>query len=158
MATTKKKDNLIDINIGGIEKKRFRINGDDNKILELNTSDLNIASRFSEAYPALIECEKQVTELRESANEDTDELGSISMFSEKLKGIDTKMKKLMDFIFDSNVSEICAGNGSMYDPLDGYMRYEVIIDRLSDLYTDNLGKEMKKVQNRMKTHTAKYTK
>lgn len=31
MATTKKKDNLIDINIGGIEKKRFRINGDDNK-------------------------------------------------------------------------------------------------------------------------------
>lgn len=80
------------------------------------------------------------------------------MFSEKLKGIDTKMKELMDFIFDSNVSEICAGNGSMYDPLDGYMRYEVIIDRLSDLYTDNLGKEMKKVQNRMKTHTAKYTK
>jgi hypothetical protein len=158
MATTKKKDNLIDINIGGIEKKRFRINGDDNKILELNTSDLNIASRFSEAYPALIECEKQVTELQESANEDTDELGSISMFSEKLKGIDTKMKELMDFIFDSNVSEICAGNGSMYDPLDGYMRYEVIIDRLSDLYTDNLGKEMKKVQNRMKAHTAKYTK
>jgi len=158
MATTKKKDNLIDINIGGIEKKRFRINGDDNKILELNTSDLNIASRFSEAYPALIECEKQVTELQESANEDTDELGSISMFSEKLKGIDTKMKELMDFIFDSNVSEICAGNGSMYDPLDGYMRYEVIIDRLSDLYTDNLGKEMKKVQSRMKTHTAKYTK
>lgn len=158
MATTKKKDNLIDINIGGIEKKRFRINGDDNKILELNTSDLNIASRFSEAYPALIECEKQVTELQESANEDTDELDSISMFSEKLKGIDTKMKELMDFIFDSNVSEICAGNGSMYDPLDGYMRYEVIIDRLSDLYTDNLGKEMKKVQNRMKTHTAKYTK
>lgn len=158
MATTKKKDNLIDINIGEIEKKRFRINGDDNKILELNTSDLNIASRFSEAYPALIECEKQVTELQESANEDTDELGSISMFSEKLKSIDTKMKELMDFIFDSNVSEICAGNGSMYDPLDGYMRYEVIIDRLSDLYTDNLGKEMKKVQNRMKTHTAKYTK
>ena len=158
MATTKKKDNLIDINIGGIEKKRFRINGDDNKILELNTSDLNIASRFSEAYPALIECEKQVTELQESANEDTDELGSISMFSEKLKGIDTKMKELMDFIFDSNVSEICAGKGSMYDPLDGYMRYEVIIDRLSDLYTDNLGKEMKKVQSRMKTHTAKYTK
>ena len=158
MATTKKKDNLIDINIRGIEKKRFRINGDDNKILELNTSDLNIASRFSEAYPALIECEKQVTELQESANEDTDELGSISMFSEKLKSIDTKMKELMDFIFDSNVSEICAGNGSMYDPLDGYMRYEVIIDRLSDLYTDNLGKEMKKVQNRMKTHTAKYTK
>lgn len=158
MATTKKKDNLIDINIGGIEKKRFRINGDDNKILELNTSDLNIASRFSEAYPTLIECEKQVTELQESANEDTDELGSISMFSEKLKSIDTKMKELMDFIFDSNVSEICAGNGSMYDPLDGYMRYEVIIDRLSDLYTDNLGKEMKKVQSRMKTHTAKYTK
>lgn len=158
MATTKKKDNLIDINIGGIEKKRFRINGDDNKILELNTSDLNIASRFSEAYPALIECEKQVTELQESANEDTDELGSISMFSEKLKSIDTKMKELMDFIFDSNVSEICAGNGSMYDPLDGYMRYEVIIDKLSDLYTDNLSKEMKKVQSRMKSHTAKYTK
>lgn len=153
-------NDIIDINIAGLNKKRFRINGDDSKILELNTSDINIASRMSEAYPKLVECEKEISSISSGSDDTENELETeeIEDFSAKLKAVDKKMKDLIDFIFDSNVSEICAGAGSMYDPIGGYLRYEIIIDNLSSLYNDTLSKEMKNVQNRMKKHTAKYTK
>ena len=46
-------DDIQDLNLSAIKKKRFRINGDSNKILELNTSDLTITSRLSKSYERL---------------------------------------------------------------------------------------------------------
>lgn len=150
--TTKVTNDIIDINITGLKKKRFRINGDDNKILELNTSDINIATRLSEAYPQLLECEKEINNLSLNSEDD------ITSFTTKFKPINDKMCNLIDFIFDSNVSELCSDGGSMYDPINGFLRYEIIIDNLSALYTSNLNKEMNKVKSRVKKHTDKYTK
>lgn len=151
---------IIDINISGIRKKRFRINGDDTKILELNTSDLNIAQRLTEAYPQLVQCEADVANLQSEKPDESNtfNLDDMQKFTTQLKSVDDRMRELIDYIFDSNVSEICADSGSMYDPVDGYPRYEIIINSLSGLYTDNLSREMKKVQTRMKKHTDKYTK
>lgn len=39
-------DDIIDVEIKPIKRKRFRLNGDNNKIIELNTSDLNISVRL----------------------------------------------------------------------------------------------------------------
>lgn len=158
-------NDIIDISLG-ISKKRFRIDGDDNKILELNTSDFNIMSRFEKAYPILQECDNEVRQLMsaEKSNnanaeetQEPDKSENKSSEFVKLTEIDAKMKAQIDYIFDSNVSEICAGNGSMYDLINGYMRYEIIIDSLTVLYGDNLTKEMNKVKARIKTHTAKYS-
>ncbi len=158
---------IIDISLG-ISKKRFRIDGDDNKIIELNTSDFNIVSRLNDAYPKLQECDKKAQELaaqnatrasdtnRENAEEIDFE--DLDKFSTALKDVDSEMKALIDYIFDSNVSEICAGNGSMYDIINGYARYEIIINALTDLYSDNLSAEMAKVQARANQHIQKYTK
>ena len=48
MALTDNKinDEIIDLNIDGIKKQRFRINGDPDSIIELNLSDLNIRERL----------------------------------------------------------------------------------------------------------------
>ena len=46
-------EDIQDIDLSAIKKKRFRINGDSSKILELNTSDLSISSRLSAAYERL---------------------------------------------------------------------------------------------------------
>lgn len=162
MATKKQTtptNDIIDINIKGIQKKRFRINGDDNKILELNTSDINIAQRLAEVYPKLVECEKEVASIKSNSTDSEElDLEEMNNFSADLKSVDDKMRKLIDYLFNSNVSEICADDGSMYDPINGYLRYEVIIDTLTGLYTDNLSEEMKKTQARMKKHTSKYIK
>lgn len=156
-------NNIIDININGIKRKRYRINGDDSKILELNTTDFNLTVRMNEAYPKLVECESKVSELSDilkgdEGNED-EKSGTADMgrFSEELSKMNSEMCELIDFIFDSNVSELCCDGGTMYDLIDGYMRYEVIIDNLVKLYEDNLNAETKKIQRRVKKHTAKYT-
>ena len=62
----------------------------------------------------------------------------------------------MDYIFNSNVSELCAPDGSMYDPINGKFRFEHIIDTLAALYETDVSGEMNKLANRVKKHTDKY--
>lgn len=150
-------NNIIDISIDSIRRKRYRINGDDNKIIELNPTDFNITVRMNEAYPKLLECEKKVTELSNSINPE-DEADTLKNFAQTLDKINKEMCEQIDYVFDSDVSEICCDGGSMYDLIDGFMRYEIIFDNLMKLYDSNLTAETKKVQRRIKKHTAKYVK
>ena len=153
-------NNIIDISIDSIRRKRYRINGDDNKILELNPTDFNITVRMKEAYPKLTECESKITELSNSTDtkDSSETLEGMSKFADTLSSLNNEMCELIDYIFDSNVSEVCCDGGSMYDLIDGFMRYEIIVDNLVKLYETNLSAEVKKVQRRVKKHTAKYTK
>lgn len=155
---TKVNDTIVDIDLSPIRKKKFRIDGDDNRILELNVSDLGIFSRFQEAYPKLDElATKAVFELPDSSTvpegEDVQQV-----YNKKLKQIDEEMRESLDYIFDSNVSEMCAPFGSMFDPIGGKLRFEYILDVMSNLYENNFNAEVKQMSQRMKKHTAKYTK
>lgn len=152
-------DNIIDIDFGAIKKSRFRLNGDNSKIFELNVSDMNIVQRLNESYPKLNKLQEKVQKLQLKENTSADateeeDAKAVAEMGEKLKELDDEMKSIIDYIFDSNVSEVCAGSGSMYDPIDGMFRYEHIIDKLTSLYTDNLNSEFKK----MKTRINKYAK
>lgn len=149
MATT---NNIIDLDLTPLRKKRIRIDNDDNKILELNTSDLNIIVRLQEVYPKLTEL--AVTAGIDKINTDTEE--GMEELVTKLKEIDAKMREYIDYVFNSNVSELCAADGSMYDPFNGQFRFEFIIDKLFSVYDDNFGQEFKKMQRNVQKHTNKY--
>lgn len=160
---TNKVTGLQDISLDVIRKKRFRIDGDDSRILELNTSDLNILARLKEAYPKLVSLADdafknmpEVDNTAEDYNFMTDE--STAEIVQALKDADKGMRDLMDYIFDSNVSEVCAPSGSMYDPINGQFRFEHIIGILAALYETDIEKEMTNISNRVKKHTSKYTK
>lgn len=153
--------NIVDLSLDSIRKKRFRIDGDDNRILELNTSDLNMLARLKEAYPKLVELsDRTFSDLPETNSNDenynfmTDD--STDVVIKTLTESDKEMRKLIDYIFDSNVSELCAPSGSMFDPIDGTLRFEHIINALSPLYEADVESEMKKLSSRVKKHTAKY--
>ena len=108
-------NNIIDISINGIQRKRYRINGDDNKILELNPTDFNITVRMNEAYPKLLECESKISELPDitkDKEEEQDTVENMGKFTEKLSELNSQMCELIDFIFDSNVSELCCDGAS----------------------------------------------
>lgn len=158
-------NDVQDLDLSAIRKKRFRIDGDNNRILELNTSDMNIIVRLRDNYPKLTELANKVAELKysdetESESEElTDaELQELFDFSTKFESIDNEMRNIIDRIFDSNVSEVCAPSGSMYDLLNGQFRFEHIIDRLTKLYETNISDEYKKMDQRIRKHTDKYTK
>jgi hypothetical protein len=147
---------IIDLDLSATRKKRFRIDHNNDRILELNTSDLNILTRIDSTYEQLKILENEAMELTTvSSNEEA----SADEVATKLKAVDTKMKEYIDYIFDSNVSEVCIdGNGSMYDPFNGQLRYEHIMDALLELYDKNLKSEANQMKQRINTRTAKYTK
>lgn len=152
--------NIIDINLDIIRKKRYRIDGDDSRILELNTSDLNILARLKETYPKLVDLAnnafKDLPEVDTSENYDfaTDE--ATANVINTLKDADIKMRELVDYIFDAPVSSLCAPSGSMYDPINGGFRFEHIIDTLAALYETNISSEMGAIAKRVRKHTDKY--
>ncbi len=149
-------DKIINLDLSPIRKKRIAINGDESRILELNTSDLNITNRLSEAYPKLTELAHQISTLVMPETED--DVADLKAAADAWKAIDDEMRNLMDYIFDSNVSEMCAPSGSMYDPINGKLRFEWLIDILSDLYERELQAEFNKVTKRIEKHTSKYVK
>lgn len=154
-------DEVVDINLSAIQKKRFRINGDNSKILELNTSDLGIVTRMSSAYERLVKYMEEVGKILANLPEDDiDELsnGRDAEILKQLNAIDAEMRKELDYIFDAPVSEVCGYGGSMYDPLNGMFRYEHIMDALSKLYENNLNSEFNAMRKRINAKTSKYTK
>lgn len=164
MLTENKELRTIDLSV--TDKEKFRINGSD-RILELNTSDMGIVDRFNEVRHKLNALAEDATELKadEIVAESDIEDGSIEISDSELKAIgkkivniDKQLRDYVDYIFDSNVSETCAPNGTMFDMFNGKYRYEHILEKLIMLYVDKVRDEYRKAARRMETHTAKYTK
>ena len=155
--TTPTTDNYIDINLSATRKKRIRVDGDDNRILELNTSDINILSRLRDGYPKLNALSSKLATIKD-IDESDDIQENIAATANFIDEIDTEMRKILDFIFDANVSELCAPSGSMYDMFNGQYRFEIIIEALLKLYEDNINAEYKKMAKRVQKHTDKYIK
>ena len=150
-------DGVIDLS--AIRKKRFHVNRDTGTpgILELDTSDLSIITRLEQLYPKLQQLSQDASVKRLLQKDENDE-NVLTKLSQALTKIDMEMRKLVDEIFDSNVSEVCAPSGSMFDPFNGEFRFEHIIDALSKLYENNINAEFKKMSEKMKKRTSKYTK
>lgn len=161
----KQNNNNIDVNLdlSEIRKKRISINGDENKVLELNTSDMGVIIRLNEIEPKLQSLSNKANEISAMAELDIDDTENFGNFATKLKEIDNEMRNLMDDLFQANVSEVCCEDGSMFDPFDGAPRFQIILNALVQLYDESVKKEMQKdntnslSRKRVHYHTDKYT-
>lgn len=157
-------NDIIDLDLSVTRKKRFRFDKDNNRIIELNTSDMNIMARMSEAYPKLQEQQEKAAKLMDGIETNDGEVleanvaEDMATIAERLYAIDKDMRDLIDFMFNAPVSAAAAPDGSMYDPYEGSFRYEYIITLLIKQYEDNLQSEFSKMSKQMEKHTAKYTK
>lgn len=170
IAEESNEENIISVDLSATQKKKYRMIIDPNKpelnkILEINTSDLGIVDRMNSAYKELkkfeVEAQNLLAELDNLAEVDEDNpddtLGkNLETVSKNLTTIDKKMRNLLDKIFDTNVSEICAPFGSMYDPINGKLRYEYILDKLTNMYESGLSSEIAKIKRNTDKHTSKY--
>lgn len=150
----KKTNDVIDIKLA-IEKKKIRIDGDDSRIIELDTADLTILERLQKVYPRLNELGMKGFDIDDSAEDSTPE--SIGKLTDALKAIDKEMREIIDFIFDAKIADICVPTGALYNMHNGEFQFERILDALFGLYADDIQKEFGKMSDRMKAHTSKYT-
>lgn len=155
-----KENDVIDISLESVRRKRFRIDKDDNRILELDTTDLTIVDRLQSAYDKLTEIINTAfkNDLPDAENIDNIKDEGVTSFIESFKAADTDIRAVMDSIFNSNVSEVCAPTGSMLDPINGKFRFEHIFDTLIPLYETDIASEMTKFNARIQKHTSKYIK
>lgn len=148
-------EKVTDISLSS--KKAYRLDGDNSRIIFLDTSDMNILVRLEETYP---EIQKLAVEAGDriiaSKDVEDDDKSPLTDMSEILKDIDRKMREKLNYIFASDIADICEPTGNMYDPVGGEFRFEHIIDVLTTLYANNITTEFKKMQERVKKHTAKY--
>lgn len=146
------------LDLSNLHKTKISVkNGDDIRDLYLNLSDMNIIVRFKEKYAELQELESKAFSTMGSTKGD-EGIDSLLNLGDTLKEVDTEMRECIDYIFDSNVSEVCAPFGSMYDIVDGEMRCEHIVSAITGLYETNIHEETKKLEKRIKKHTDKYVK
>jgi hypothetical protein len=155
-------NDVIDLDLSVTKKKKFRFDKDDSRIVEINTSDMNLMQRVSVAYPKLQDLQDRASKMTEGLdleedNEDISTIHSISTMADRLSAVDAEMRELLDYMFDAPVSAAAAPNGSMYDPFNGSFRYEHIIALVMKQYEDNLQSEFGKMEKQLKKHTDKYT-
>ena len=144
-----------DVDLGFVEKKKFRIAGDFSRMIELNVSDLNIFSRYKTTAPKLDALLHDAQEkIKETVSED--EGVDLDKIADALDDIDKQMRELVDYLFDSPVSQACAPSGNMFDPVDGDYRFNRIINKLADLYTTGLAAQIKEFDDKTSKHTKKY--
>ena len=153
-------NDIIDLDLSVTKKKRFRFDKDNNRILELNVSDMNIIARISDNYPKLTALNDKAMNLMDGINtdEDTATMNDLNTMADRLKEIDAEMRNIVDTMFNANVCEVAAPDGSMYDPFNGSFRFEYIITLLMGQYETNLQSEFRKMDKQLIQHTAKYTK
>ena len=162
MAEAMNTNKIIDLDLSVTSKQKFRFNGDDSRIVEVDTSDLNITARFKSAYEKLIAAAEKASKLTEgiNLNDDSNEntLTSIETVADRLAEIDAEMRELIDYLFDAPVSAAAAPSGSMYDLFDGDFRFNHIIDLMFTQYADRISTEAQKMKAQVSKHTAKYSK
>lgn len=149
-------NNIIDIDLSEIRKKRIRIDGDDNRIVEINISDMGVMDRLQNAYNQLLSLANEY-HLAEEEEASEDEDTEIAKLIETLKELDVKMRELVDYVFNANVSEMCVQDGTMADPVNGQFKFEYIIEKFLALYDKNFDMEFKKMSKSVSKHTNKYT-
>lgn len=150
----KKQNDVIDIKLA-VEKQKIRIDGDDNRIIELDTSDMSVLKRLQDIYPRLNELGMKGFDIDDAEDEASPE--AMEKIVTALKSIDKEMREIIDYIFDSPIADVCVPTGALYNMHNGEFQFERILDVLFGLYADNIQAEFGKMSARMKQHTAKYT-
>jgi hypothetical protein len=140
----------------------LRFDKDDNRIVEVNTSDMNLMQRVTLEYPKLQALQEKASKLTEglSVEDAQTEAGAVeemSIMAERLTAVDAEMREVLDYMFDAPVSAAAAPSGSMYDPFNGSFRYEHIIAIMMGQYEKNIQSEFSQMERKMKSHTDKYT-
>ena len=111
--------------------------------------DINILSRLQDSYPKLDELGTKAMSIPDDSSvEDT-----VAILTE----VDKEMRELLNYIFDSDIADVCAPDGSMFDMFNGEFRFEHIVSTLIGLYEKNIDNEYKLMAKKIKKHTDKYT-
>ena len=145
---------IIDIKMVS-PKKTYRINGDNSKVIELNPTDINVVIRAKEVYSKLNNLAQRAGSLLVDQEEATTDKG-LAKIAKALSDLDKEMRDMIDYLFDSKVSDVLASDINMYSPVNGEFWFEHCIEVLSSLYENNFNSELRKMKANVNKQVSKY--
>lgn len=132
--------------------KEFSINGDVNRVIRFNPSDLAIIKRLEEAKNKISES-MAIKDDIELDNEGKP-VDSLENYSKVISHIDNVIKEQINYIFDSDVANVVFGNQSPLANIKGKPLYERFMESVMPEIKKAVEEEAKESRKRV----AKYTK
>lgn len=132
--------------------KEFSINGDENRVIRFNPSDLAIIKRLEEAKNKISES-MAIKDDIELDNEGKP-VDSLENYSKVISHIDNVIKEQINYIFDSDVANVVFGNQSPLANIKGKPLYERFMESVMPEIKKAVEEESKESRKRV----AKYTK
>lgn len=157
--------NVKNVNINVDTRESFTVDGNPDKVIYLDIHDYNVVNRLTEALKRMDSTRQRWTALAEKSTskkavEDDTTLDDIEEFSTEFKAVEAEMRSHLDYAFDSEgLCDTILGKSSIFASINGKMKFEQIIDALTNLYEANIKAETDKLNKRkVAAKTAKYTK
>ena len=159
---------MRNINLDVDTRQKFSINGDPNKVIELDTRDINIVNRYKESidkmksmqddYARLNTISKEMSEISDGENAEEETLEKVTEFTDKMKELERAMRDVIDYIFDTKMCDTICGNSSIFSPVNGKcVKFEQILDTFANLYEKDIKSDMAKInKEKIKKRTTKY--
>jgi hypothetical protein len=131
--------------------KEFSINGDESRVIRFNPADFGILERIKDAYDAIEKASdiKEDIELKPDGTPKSELLQA----AEIVKYVNDVINKQIDYIFNSNVSEVAFGKQSPLGLVKGVPLYKRFLDTVMPVIKKEVEKEMKESQKRISKYT-----
>lgn len=121
--------------------ERLAINGDENRIIIINPTDISVIKRYNEVIPQLDELTEKYKEVPQDK--------TIEIISE----LDKKAREIIDYIIGSPVSETVFGTANCLSYAGGQTIFENFLTAYMDYMTPTIKSEYDKSQKRVKKYT-----
>lgn len=131
--------------------KEFDINGDESRVIRVDTTDINLGQRVEAGRKELRKLAKKFETLTKTAKSD-DKI--LEIFSE----YDKQVRQQIDGMFDSPVSDIAFGNANCLSICGGNFLFENFLNILLPEIEKDLNEELKASEKRIKKYTSQVKK
>ena len=131
--------------------KEFSINGDVNRVIRFNPSDLAIIKRLEEAKNKISES-MAIKDDIELDNEGKP-VDSLENYSKVISHIDNVIKEQINYIFDSDVANVVFGNQSPLANIKGKPLYERFMESVMPEIKKAVEEEAKESRKRVEKYT-----
>lgn len=132
--------------------KEFSINGDESRIIRFNPADFSIIERIKAAYDEIDKASKLEEDIELKA--DGTPIDDLGRAAEIVTGINNKVREMIDYIFNSPVSDKVFGKQSPLSIVKGRPLWQGFLECLEPV----IKTEVKKAQEESRKHISKYTK
>lgn len=121
--------------------KRLAINGDENRIITINPTDIAVIKRYNEVIPQLDELSEKYKEIPQEKT------------VEAISELDKKAREFIDYIIGSPVSETVFGTANCLSYAGGQTIFENFLTAYMNYMTPTIKSEYEKSKKRIEKYT-----